>query len=114
MASPSIARDGTLLVATVSSAWANELTLLEEEILEKLAVAAGPATPTGLRFAVGPVPSPAAAPEELAPKSIPAPDAAELEVANDVSSAIEDPELRKMVQKAIAASLATRRSDTRI
>jgi predicted nucleic acid-binding Zn ribbon protein len=109
-----VTRDGTLLVATVSSAWANELTLLAEEILAKVAAVAGPATPTGLRFAVGPVPSPAADPEALAPRPAVSPDAAELEVAGDVSSAIEDPELRKMVQKAIAASLASRRSDTRV
>jgi len=109
-----VGRDGTLLVATVSSAWANELTLLAEEILAKLAAVAGKATPAGLKFAVGPVPSPAADLEAIAPRPLVSPDAAELAVAGDVSSAIEDPELRKMVQKAIAASLASRRSDTRV
>ena len=109
-----VTRDGTLLIATVSSAWANELTLLAEEILAKLSAVAGPATPAGLRFAVGQVPSPAADLEKLAPRPAASPDAAELELAGNVSSAIEDPELRKMVEKAVAASLASRRSDARI
>lgn len=106
-----VGRDGTLLVATVSSTWANELTLLAEEILEKLRRVAGPAAPAALRFAVGHVPSPAADPSALARREAATPDPGELEVAHDVSSVIEDGELREKVQRAIAASLARRRSD---
>jgi len=106
-----VGRDGTLLVATVSATWANELTLLADDVLAKLAAVVGPAAPTGLRFAVGPVPAPAADPAAIAPKPTPAPRPDELELAGDVSSTIGDPDLRKMVQRAIAASLASRRYD---
>lgn len=106
-----LGRDGTLLVATVSSAWANELTLLQADVLAKLAAVAGQATPAGLRFAVGPVPAPAADPAVNVPPPSLDPHPDELGVATDVSSAIDDPELREMVQRAIAASLASRRTD---
>ena len=57
-----IGRDGTLHVATASATWANELTLLAGEILERLREQLGPETPGALRCAVGPIPE-AAAPE---------------------------------------------------
>ena len=55
-----IARDGTLLVAAVSSTWAFELGLLADDILAKLAAAIGEGAPTAIRFAPGPVPAPPA------------------------------------------------------
>ncbi|MFN8222758.1 MAG: DUF721 domain-containing protein [Gaiellales bacterium] len=106
-----VTREGTLVVATASAAWANELTLLADEVLEKLRAVAPASTPSALRFVVGPVPAlPAAEAVADATSRRPA-TAEELDLAGDVSSAIEDPELREMVQRAIAASLAARRAD---
>jgi hypothetical protein len=104
-----IGRDGTLHVTTVSSTWAFELQRMEGEIRAKLEVAVGGATPPGLRFATGPVPSPgaeaAAAPQELCPTP-----AEEAEAAG-LSASIADPGLRDAVRRAAAASLARGRTD---
>lgn len=105
-----IARDGTLLVATESSTWAHELALLEEDVRSRLRAAVGDECPTRFRFAVGPIPSPAADPERDAPTP-PTPTAADASLAADVASAIDDPDLRTLVRRAAAASLAARRSD---
>jgi hypothetical protein len=63
-----------------------------------------------MRFAVGPVPEPSGPDPDATPHppSVTADDAA---LAADVASAIEDPALRELVQRAAAASLAARRSD---
>jgi hypothetical protein len=105
-----IARDGTLLVATESSTWAHELALLEDELRTRLHAAVGDECPVRLRFAVGPVPSPSADPERDAPTP-PAVAPADASLAADLASAIDDPELRSLVRRAAAASLAARRSD---
>lgn len=103
-----IARDGTLHVATVSAAWANELSLLQAEVATKLAAALGDDAPTTLRFAVGLVPEPPA--DESKPAlTPPIPGPADVELATEIASAIEDPELRDAVRRAAAASLASRR-----
>ncbi len=108
-----IARDGTLHVATASATWANELTLLADEILERLGKRLGADAPPRLRCAVGPIPEP------------PAPDGdadadaeAVVEVPPDVAvaasaaaSVIDDPELRELVARAARASLAREASD---
>lgn len=106
-----ISRDGTLLVAVESSAWANELALLEPEIRAQLAAALDPATPCppAIRFAVGPIPAPGHDPR-TDPVRPPAPGPEETAVAEQVASAIEDPELREIVRRAAAAGLAARRS----
>jgi hypothetical protein len=107
-----ISRDGTLHVAVESATWANELTLLAPEIRDRLAAALAPATacPPALRFAVGPVPAPG---DDPATVPVPPPPAGpeEQAVADQVASAIEDPELREMVRRAATASLSRRRSD---
>lgn len=106
-----IARDETLHIAVASSPWANELALLEPEIREKLAVAlgTGAACPPALRFAVGPIPAPGDDPaNEPVVAATPSPD--EASVAEAVASAIGDPELREIVRRAAAASLAAHRS----
>lgn len=105
-----ITRDGTLLVATESSTWAHELALLADEIRSRLAAQAGDGCPARLRFAVGPIPAPSADPARAAPSppSIAPEDAA---LAEDVASAVGDPDLRELVRRAAAASLAARRSD---
>ncbi len=108
-----IARDGTLHVATASATWANELTLLADEILERLREQLGPESPAKLRCAVGPIP------EAPAVESDPAtPPRASVDVPPDVAStasslasAISDPELRELVARAARASLVRRASD---
>jgi hypothetical protein len=110
-----VGRDGTLHVATASSTWAFELDRLAGEILERLRAELGPAAPGALRFRPGPLPEDG--PERPAPGSTPRPspptseDAAE---AASLASAIDDPELRDLVSRAIRASLGKTRSDHRI
>jgi hypothetical protein len=99
-----IARDGTLHVTTVSSTWAFELGRMEDEVRGKLELALGDQTPPALRFAAGPVPSPEADPESVPSPVVPT--AAEVAEATSLSSAIEDPQLRDAVRRAVAASLA--------
>ena len=104
-----IARDGTLHVTTVSSTWAFELGRMEEDVRGKLRTLIGDATPPSLRFAPGPVPSPAA--EERPTRSPLPPNPQEEAEAASVSAEIEDPGLRDAVRRAVAASLAAARAD---
>ncbi len=99
-----LSRDGTLHVTTVSSTWAFELGRMEHEILEKLRVSLSDATPPSARFAVGPVPSPAASADAAPPPVLPT--AEEASRAAELSASIEDPALREAVRRAAAASLA--------
>ncbi len=103
-----VARDGTLHVTAVSSTWAFELGRMEEEIRAKLRVAIGESTPSTLRFAPGPVPSPGPV-EETAPPP-PPPTAQDEADAASLTAAIDDPELRAAVRRAAAASLAAARA----
>jgi hypothetical protein len=106
-----IGRDGTLHVATESATWANELALMRDEILERLAAQLGNDAPAGLRFAVGPVPEPASAPPPSEP--VVAPPQAPPEIESEAASAtetIEDPELRELVARAARSSLLRARS----
>ena len=101
-----VSRDATLHVATSSSAWAYELGLLEADIRERLAEALGPDAPKRLRFAPGRLPEP---PREVAEKGRAEPVRPTPEQERDAASlaaAIEDENLRKVVAKAAAASLA--------
>ena len=101
-----IARDGTLHVATSSSTWAFELGLLESDIRRRLAAALGKSAPESLRFAPGRLPE---APREAAEKRPIAPvepKAAEQLEAERMAATIEDQNLRKVVARAAAASLA--------
>lgn len=106
------ARDGTLHVATSSSAWAFELTQLTSEVSARLQEALGRDAPARLRFAPGPLP------EALPPASSrrrPRPPEPTIEHAREAHSwaaGIESEELRKTVEKAARASLA-RASDDR-
>ena len=101
-----VSRDGTLHVATSSSAWAFELGLLAADILERLKAALGADAPAALRFAPGRLPEPA---PESADRPVPRPpepsheDRAE---AARLAAGIEDENLRKVVAEAAAASLA--------
>jgi hypothetical protein len=97
-----ITRDGTLVVHTKDSVWAFELTQRAAEILERL----GECAPPGVRFVAGPVPEPAA-PEASAPaRSVPRPGPEEVRIADEAAAVIADENLRKMVAKAAALSLA--------
>ena len=104
-------KDGTLHVATSSATWAFELDRMRTEIVSRLAEALGESAPKELRFRPGPVPEPPApassGPPEPAPEATP-------EVRREAASAaaaIDDPELRSMVEKAARASLSRGRSD---
>ena len=101
-----IARDGTLHVATGSSAWAFELTQLSEPILARLREHLGEACPPALRFAVGPLPEGGVEDEELRDRIVPKPTAEQAEASERIAAAIEDQALREAVAKAVAASLA--------
>lgn len=104
-----VARDGTLHVNTGSSAWAFELGLLEQQITERLREALGRDAPKGLRFAPGRLPEPARETPTRAPVPRPQPSREERLEAERLAAPIEDENLRKIVAKAAAASLARRR-----
>ena len=105
-------RDGTLHVNTVSSTWAFELGRLAETILAQLRPELGKATPPALKFVAGPVPESAADAAERRATST-------LEIAAQdrvegaaIAAGIEDDELRALVARAAAASLAGARRTT--
>jgi predicted nucleic acid-binding Zn ribbon protein len=100
-----LSRDGTLHVATASAAWAFELAQLEPELLTRLRGGLGSLAPPRLRFAVGRLPEAPAEPE-LPERSRRTPSAADREEAERLAAAIEDGELRELVARAAAESLA--------
>jgi Dna[CI] antecedent, DciA len=100
-----VARDGTLHVATSSSAWAFELTQLEETVRARLAEHLGEIAPPRLRFAAGRLP-------ERGAESVPNPSRqtrrigpAERAKGAEIAAPIENSELRTLVARAAAASL---------
>ena len=101
-----IARDGTLHVATSSSAWAFELTQLGGTVGGKLAARLGGDTPPAFRFAPGPLPEPGSEPVEASKQVVPRPSRAEVEAGERMAGEIADPALREAVARAAAASLA--------
>jgi hypothetical protein len=109
-----LARDGTLHVATRSSAWAFELTQLESVVHARLREHLGEETPRALRFAVGPLPEAGPAPVEKRARKVPKPAPADEAAAAEIVAAIGDSELRRLVARAAAASLASQRADRSI
>jgi hypothetical protein len=103
-----LARDGTLHVATSSSAWAFELAQLEPKLLERLGEALGDRLPAALRFAPGKLPEPPSGGGPTSPRSVGKPTKSDLDTAAKLAAAIDDESLRKIVAKAAAASLARR------
>ncbi|HXY84858.1 MAG TPA: DUF721 domain-containing protein [Gaiellaceae bacterium] len=101
-----IARDGTLHVNTASSAWAVELGHLEPRIRASL----GKLAPQKIRFAVGPVPGPAAPVHAVFRRPI-APSAEDRARASEIAAGIGDESLRKIVAKAASLGLAQAESD---
>jgi hypothetical protein len=102
-----LARDGTLLVHTQDSVWAFELTQRADEIRERL----GADAPAKLRFVAGPVPEPPAEAPAHTPRDVPRPGPEELAQADALAASIGDENLRKMVAKAAALSLARAAAD---
>ena len=101
-----VARDGSLHVATSSSAWAFELTQLSGSIQSRLKEHMGDAAPTSLRFVSGPLPERGAEPEEASKRTVPKVTEAEREAAGRIARGIGDPDLRAAVTRAAEASLA--------
>jgi hypothetical protein len=101
-----IGRDGTLHVATESSAWAFELAQLEPKLRERLEEAVGDAAPARMRFAVGRLPEPSREQEEAPEREVVQPSASTVETARELAAAISDEELREAVARAAALSLA--------
>ena len=101
-----LADDGTLQVATSSSTWAFELTRLTGTILEQLRPLLRNATPRALKFAPGPLPEPPAPAATEVSREGPRATPEQRAEAATLAAEIEDPELRDLVARAAAASLA--------
>ena len=106
-----IGRDGTLHVNTSSSTWAFELGQLAAEIAAKLEQKLGEKAPKSLRFAVGHLPEPAQAGDDEARTEVPEPTPQALQIAASLAAEIEDEDLRKKVEKAVAFGLSKPSSD---
>jgi hypothetical protein len=110
-----VARDGTLHVATSSSSWAFELTQLAPQLMARLKPLLAESAPKALKFSPGPVPEltrPEATSAVPATRSDPTPE--ERALAAAMSAEIEDEELRDLVARAAAASLAGQRVGRRV
>jgi hypothetical protein len=101
------ARDGTLHVHTQDSIWAFELTTRAEEIRTRL----GKVAPRRLSFAPGPLPEPPPPPREEVRRRPPEPTPEHVAKAESLTRVIRDEELRKVVAKAVAASLSSDDND---
>ena len=110
-----IGRDGTLYVATSSSAWAFELTHLEGTVRARLGERLDEAPPPRLRFAPGRLPEPGADSVEASERPVPTPSARAVAAGREIAADIESRALREVVARAAAASLAgtERRPDDR-
>jgi Dna[CI] antecedent DciA-like protein len=106
-----ISRDGTLHVSTSSSAWAFELGLLEGELRERLSEALEGQAPARLRFAPGRLPEPAAPDGPEASQRAPNVTEQHVQAGEELAATISDENLRKIVAKAAATSLAGRPDD---
>ncbi len=103
------ARDGTLHVTTSSSVWAFELTKLEADVRSRLRARLGDSAPARHRFAVGRLPERGAAePVTTPPRTVPIVTEADLRAGAEIAAPIENDELRALVARAAAASLAGR------
>ena len=100
------ARDGTLHVNTASATWAFELGRIAVTIIEQLRSELDEATPPSLRFAPGPIPEPEAETAERRAPPRPEIGSEHRAEAAGIAAAIEDEELRELVARAAAASLA--------
>ena len=99
-----VARDGTLHVNTADSIWAFELTSRAAEIAERLGV-------EHIRFAPGRLPEADESGPEGAESQPPEPSESLRQEGARLAAGIEDENLRKIVARAAAASLAKGISD---
>ena len=106
-----LARDGTLHVHTDSSLWAFELAQHAPTILERLRAELAELAPTALRFAPGPLPEDAPTASDARRAAAPAPAPEDRARAAALTAGIESEELRNLVARAAAASLAKRPAD---
>jgi hypothetical protein len=97
-----VARDGTLVVHTSSSVWAQELTQLAETIRERL----GDEAPEKLRFLPGPLPERGPEVETTVQQLVHEPTAEERSSAQELAAEIAEPSLREAVLRAASLSLA--------
>ena len=102
-----LARDGTLHVHTKDSIWAFELKSRAEEIRSRL----GEYAPPRLAFAPGPIPEPVEAAREDVPSRPLEPTPEHVAEADSLARVIRDEDLRKVVAKAAALSLASASND---
>ncbi len=105
-------RSGTLHVNAASATWAFELSRLAATILEQLRPALGEATPTALRFAPGPIPEPEAEAAERRAPARPEIGSEHRAQAAGIAAGIAHEELRELVARAAAASLARASGET--
>ena len=106
-----LARDGTLHVHTDSSLWAFELAQHAPTILGRLRAELAELAPKALRFVPGPLPEDASTAARERRPSAPAPGAEDRARAAALAAGIESEELRNLVARAAAASLAKRAAD---
>jgi hypothetical protein len=97
-----LARDGTLHVHTQDSIWAFELTSRAEEIRARL----GEQAPPRLAFAPGPLPELSVERSESGVRNVPEPTPEHVAQADSLTRVIRDEDLRKVVAKTVALSLA--------
>jgi hypothetical protein len=102
-----LARDGTLHVNTSDSIWAFELKARAEEIRARL----GEHAPPRLAFAPGPLPEPLEPAGAEAPAAPREPGPEHVAQADSLVRVIRDEDLRKVVAKAAALSLANAPDD---
>ena len=102
-----IARDGTLHVHTSSSAWAFEL----GQLSARIAAALGSLAPRRFRFAVGPLPGPSVESSDRVVERPLGPSDEHRVQGEELAAEIEDENLRKVVAKTAALSLARGDSD---
>jgi hypothetical protein len=95
-------RDGTLIVHTRDAVWGFELAQRAAEISQRL-----PAQPA-LKFVPGPLPELGAEPAQATPPGSPPVTLEQQERAAEWAANIEDEDLRNLVAKAAALSLARR------
>jgi hypothetical protein len=95
-------RDGTLIVHTRDAVWGFELGHRAAEITERL-----PKKPP-LKFVPGPLPELGSDPTQATPQGSPPITLEQQEIADEWTSGIEDEDLRKLVARAAALSLARR------
>ena len=105
------ARDGTLHVSVSSSAWAFELAQLEPEIAARLAHELGEDRARRLRFAPGPVPEVSAENVRKEERLSPQPSAEDCAEAAKIAAPVRNSELRELISRAAAASLARASTD---